>query len=88
MTTEHKAGRFTVRIDHATCGIEIEGPAEYLATDRYARRTAAIEAGTDMLFNMASAQGSPVGVAIAVSLQTDFAAWDGTRRMLAGLVTA
>jgi hypothetical protein len=69
-------GRFS--FDPFTC--TVTGQADYLASARYAARKAKIAGGQDAVFNYAVRNmGSDPVSAILVSLQTDFAAFEGIR---------
>ena len=58
----------------------ISGPADYMASEQFARRLRAIEAGTDMLSTCQYASSDPL-VAALVSIQTDYAAWRGAQQI-------
>lgn len=68
-------GRFSY--DPATGAIT--GPAEYMESEHYARRMAAITEGRDAVTSFGYSQHGDVIKAVLVSLQTDFAAWAGMR---------
>lgn len=68
-------GRFSY--DPATGAIT--GPAEYMESEDYARRMAAITQGRDMLTSYGYSQHGNLIQAVLVSLQTDYAAWKGMR---------
>lgn len=57
----------------------ITGPAEYMESEHYARRMAAITGGRDAVTSFGYAQHGDVVKAVLVSLQTDYAAWAGMR---------
>ncbi len=68
-------GRFSY--DPATGAIT--GPAEYMASESYARRMAAITGGQDAVTSFGYSQHGDAIKAVLVSLQTDYAAWAGMR---------
>ncbi len=71
-----KVGRFS--FDPTTR--DISGPADYMNSESFSKRITAIEAGTDMVFNM---NPSPdFGLRVLVSLQTDYAAFQGMKEMM------
>lgn len=57
----------------------ITGPAEYMSSEHYARRMAAITEGRDAVVGLGYSQHGDVVKAVLVSLQTDYAAWAGMR---------
>jgi hypothetical protein len=68
-------GRFSY--DPATGAVI--GPADYMNSEHYARRMAAITGGRDAVTGFGYSQhGDPIK-AVLVSLQTDYAAWAGMR---------
>jgi hypothetical protein len=68
-------GRFSY--DPATGAVT--GPADYMASEHYARRMAAITEGRDAVTGFGYAQHGDLIKAVLVSLQTDYAAWKGMR---------
>ena len=70
-------GRFSY--DPATGAIT--GPAEYMESEHYARRMAAITEGRDAVTGFGYCQHRDVIKAVLVSLQTDYAAWAGIREI-------
>ena len=75
--SKRTVGPFT--LDMATG--DLVGPADYMASENYRRKMAAIEAGTDMLSTSPFASRD-LGTAILVSIQTDYAAWRGQQELL------
>lgn len=75
MPTTKTVGKFT--FDHATGSVE--GPADYMA-DRGFARIASIEAGDDPVFNMNPNSAYDPALGMMVSLQTDYAGWNGMRQ--------
>ena len=57
----------------------ITGPAEYMQSEHYARRMAAITEGRDAVAGFGYSQHGNLIQAVLVSLQTDYAAWMGMR---------
>lgn len=85
-----EAGRARAAIDAAgpqTCGRfsydpatgAISGPAEYMQSESYARRMAAITEARDTVTSFGYSKHGDVIKAVLVSLQTDYAAWKGMR---------
>ena len=74
-------GRFSY--DPATGAIT--GPAEYMNSEHYARRMAAITEGRDAVAGFGYSQHGNLIQAVLVSLQTDYAAWKGMRDFERGL---
>ena len=70
-------GSFTLNISTG----DLAGPADYMRSENYRKRIAAIEAGTDTLSTCSFASPDPA-TAILVSLQTDYAAWRGHRDLM------
>jgi hypothetical protein len=68
-------GRFSY--DPATGAVI--GPADYMQSEHYARRMAAITGGRDAVTSFGYCQHGDVIKAVLVSLQTDYAAWAGMR---------
>lgn len=69
-------GRFT--FDPTTN--EISGPADYMNSESFSRRMKDINTGIDPVFNM---NPSPdMGLKVLVSLQTDYAAFQGMKEMM------
>jgi hypothetical protein len=56
----------------------VVGPSEYMK-ERGSARMRTIEAGMDTLVNYSLSQGGDVLTAVLVSLQTDYAAWQGMK---------
>ncbi len=76
-----KVGAF----EYDTTTNSLVGPAEYMR-ERGDARLARIAAGQDTVFNYGSGRpGASTVTLTLVSLQTDYAAWRGTRDLLAGL---
>lgn len=73
-----KVGEFT--LENGT----VSGPAEYMR-ERGNERLERIMSGTDTVFNFGCRQSPNVETAVLVSLQTDYAAWRGTKALLKGL---
>lgn len=73
----HTAGRFTVDPEAGT----VEGPADYLDSKQYRDTLAQITAGRHVVVNYPS--GQPVGMRIAVALQTDYAGFRGAKEFFA-----
>lgn len=63
----------------------ISGPAEYMQSESYSRRMAAITEGRDAVTSFGYAEHGDVIKAVLVSLQTDYAAWKGMRDFERGL---
>ena len=76
--TAKTAGRFSFDPTTGT----VSGPAEYMK-ERYSARIAEIQAGRDTVANMGMAHHGDTVLAVLVSLQTDFAAWQGMRSFMA-----
>lgn len=57
----------------------VTGPAGYMRSEHYARRMAAITGGRDAVAGFGYAQHGDLINAVLVSLQTDYAAWEGMR---------
>ena len=76
MASETTVGRFII----GPRG-EITGPADYLASESYQRCKGQIEAGTHVLIGTAPL-GTPIPVLLGLILQTDYAAWLGTKQLL------
>lgn len=70
------AGRFSVTVG-ADGRAEVVGPAAYMkAADGYAAMAARMERGESAVV-LAAPAGTPVAMAVAVALQTDYAGWLG-----------
>ncbi len=73
MTT---VGRFSYNAESGT----VSGPADYMNSPQYSERMEKIYAGTCAVFNM---NPSPdVYLRVLVSLQTDYAAFQGMKEMM------
>lgn len=70
----NKVGAFTY--DHKNG--QVQGPADYMA-ERFQQRMEAIYAGRDAVFNFGSREGRDAVSMVLVSLQTDYAAFQGMK---------
>ncbi len=78
----HAAGPQTCgRFSYDPATNAITGPAEYMQSESYARRMAAITEGRDSVTSFGYSHHGDAIKAVLVSLQTDYAAWAGIREI-------
>ena len=74
--TAFTAGQFTVNLGTG----QVSGLTEYVNSDRFSAKLRQIESGQDAVIRHVPA-GIPVGQLVAVSLQTDYAAYLGAKEL-------